>query len=404
VFGKQSTDVLVVGAGPVGLITAWRLTSQGVKVQIVDKHQRTGVHSYALALHPRSLRLLDELGLTAKLIEQGHRVDRVTFMQNDEPQASLALSELDEPFPFVLVLPQRKLESALEEHLQNNHIKVQWNHRVQTIDEHPSELRSEIARLDQAPSGYPIARLEWVVDKILNTRSAFVVGADGYHSFTRGLLGFEYRQVAAEQTFAVFEFECSTDPGHELRICLHEGRTSVMWPMGRNRCRWSFQIDDEQQHEPTLERLNGLIRDRAPWFPEARGEIHWTSPVQFDRRLTDCYGRDRIWLAGDAAHLTSPVGVQSLNVGLLEGWELGGLLAGQLRGEGSAGDLDQYNTERLKEWGTLLGLSGGLESTSEASEWVKQHASEILPSVPATGEDLARLLRQIGLTYDPTAG
>ena len=95
------------------------------------------------------------------------------------------------------------------------------------------------------------------------------------------------------------------------------------------------------------------------------------------------------------------MGVQSLNVGLLEGWELGGLLAGQLRGEGSADELEAYGVRQLKVWDTLLG--GGPKPTPQASEWVRQHAAEILPSVPATGPDLARLLSQIGLEYDPAA-
>jgi len=81
VFGKHKTEVLVVGAGPVGLFTALRLKEQGIDVSIVDKLQRTGTHSYALALHPASLELLDETGLADEIVSQGYRVDKISFSE-----------------------------------------------------------------------------------------------------------------------------------------------------------------------------------------------------------------------------------------------------------------------------------------------------------------------------------
>jgi len=400
VFGKNRIDVLVIGAGPVGLLTALRLSKQGLKVQIVDKHRRTGVHSYALALHPQSLRLLDELGLATKLMDSGRRIDRISFLEGDKPHLTLSFDKLPGKFPYVLVAPQRVLESVLEEQLTANRVKVQWNHRVQEIVEEADGVRTEIARLDQAPSGYPIARLEWVVDKILETRSDFVVGADGYHSLTRGQLGLQYNQIAEEQVFSVFEFEAAADPGNEVRVLLSKGGTSVLWPMAGRRCRWSFQIDRPEDHRPQLAGLNALLRERAPWFPQAKAEIHWQAVVHFDRRLTERFGRGRVWLAGDSAHLTSPVGVQSLNVGLAEAWTLSRLLAEQ-RAASSSNVLEQYNTERLREWRALLGVEGGVQAASSADAWTREHAAEILACVPASGEELTRLLEQAGLEFRP---
>lgn len=398
-FGRQRTDVLVIGAGPVGLITALRLRSRGLKVQVVDKDRRTRIHSYALALHPRSLRILDELGLADELIEQGHKVERVTLMEGAETRLSLSYDPLSGSFPFVLVVPQRTLESTLEAQLSRLGVKIRWSHRVQMLNESSAGLDAEVARLIQVPSGYPIARLEWVVGKLFKTHYAFVVGADGYHSFTRGRLGFEYRDVFPRQTFSVFECDSPINPGNEMRIFRHEGTTNVFWPMGGGRCRFSFQIDDETEHEPTLERVNALIRERAEWFPAIEREILWSGVVHFDGKLVERYGRDHIWLAGDACHLTSPVGVQSLNVGLAEGWELAGVIAEQIQGDKSPDALENYGKSRLREWDALLGRDGGLRVGVDADDWVRQHATEIVSLIPATGEDLTQLLHQVGLEY-----
>lgn len=394
-FAKHETEVLVVGAGPVGLMTALRLAKRGVQVEIVDKHWRTGAHSYALALHPESLRLLDELGILSNLMEVGRRVDRVSFWEGDRERCALSLSDLGGDFPFLLVLPQSHLEGALEKHLQENRVKVLWNHRLQEISD--SDFSTEIAKLDRVACGYPIAQMEWMVVKTFRTKASFVVGADGYHSIVRDKLGIALEQLSEPDIFSVFEFESPTDPGSEVRVVLDERWTSVLWPMTNNRCRWSFQISNADRHEPTHEHLNALIKERAPWFPEVKGEIHWSSAVLFARRLTESFGRNWVWLAGDAAHLTGPVGVQSMNSGLIEGSDIGNRLADILRNNAPREILEEYGTEHLKEWRALLGLHGKPAPKADADDWVKHRAERILACAPATGNDLRRLLGQLHL-------
>ena len=398
-FGKQRTDVLVIGAGPVGLITALHLRHRGLKVQVVDKTRRTRIHSYALALHPRSLRLLDELGLADELIEQGHKVERVTMMEDGKTRLSLSLNDLPGSFPFVLVVPQRILESTLVAELSRRDVKVRWSQRLQSLDDSPTGVDADLARLIQVPSGYPIARLEWVVGKLLKSHCRYAVGADGYYSFARDQLDVEYRHITPRQTFSVFECESPINPGNEMRIFRHNGMTNVYWPMSGGRCRFSFQINDEAEHEPLLERLNALINERAKWFPNIEADIHWSGLIHFDGRLVENYGKDHIWLAGDAAHLTNPIGVQSLNVGLAEGWELARVIAAQIQGNDPTDTLERYGVTRLREWDRLLGRDGGPHARDDADDWVRKHAKEIVSQIPATGEDLTQLLDQVGLEF-----
>lgn len=393
-FGKQRSDVLVVGAGPTGLLTALHLAENGVKVRVIDKHWRTGAHSYALAVHPRSLAMLEPLGMVPTLLERGRRVDRVSFWENSTERGAVSLADLDTKYPFALVLPQSVLEGELENRLIEEKVRVQWNHRMESIREEADEMVAEISHLDRVAAGYPIARSEWTVVKTSKSHARYVVGADGYHSHLRERLGIRFEQTGPLQTFSVFEFEHTEDPGNELRVLFDGNLTSAFWPMPGNRCRWSFQISHPNQHEGTLARLNEFIKARAPWFSPVRGEIIWTSMVQFDRRLAAQMGKDRIWLAGDSVHLTSPVGVQSMNSGLVDAHELAWRLKELLTGDRAADVLMSYEPERMAELRPLF-KPEGLEPPAGADEWVKRLWTGIVTSMPATGDDLTHLLAQL---------
>jgi 2-polyprenyl-6-methoxyphenol hydroxylase-like FAD-dependent oxidoreductase len=399
---NHQTDVLIVGAGPVGLATALKLARRGIQVQIIDKQWRTGVHSYALATHARSLDLLDELGVLEELSAQGHKVDRLTFYQGEETRGTLSWDALGCHHPHVLVAPQSTLEGALEAGLKKAGARVQWNHRLQELQ--GATPTAEIARLEQVASGYPIARMEWSVAGVSRTEATFVVGSDGYRSQVREKIGIKIEQVAEPDTFSVFECDAPMDLGHEVRVVLDEGGTSVLWPMKDGRCRWSFQIASGDHHRPNLEGLNALIRARAPWFPATTGPIHWSSAVMFARRLAGGLGQGSIWLAGDAAHMAGPAGVQSMNAGLIEGCDLADRLAEILEKKAALTLLDDYQTGTIARWRTLLDLDQSLKATEKATPWVAENAAAILGTVPATGGDLAALLAQIGLQFDSTAG
>jgi 2-polyprenyl-6-methoxyphenol hydroxylase-like FAD-dependent oxidoreductase len=111
---KQDTEVLVVGAGPVGLLTTLLLAEAGIQAQIIDLGKGTATRSYACALHPASIQLLARLGLADALMHAGRRVSRAAFYQGETRQAELSFESLPGDFPFVLVVPQSALEGLLE--------------------------------------------------------------------------------------------------------------------------------------------------------------------------------------------------------------------------------------------------------------------------------------------------
>ena len=126
----DQTEVLVTGAGPVGMLTALLLTQNGIKTRIIDQESRTAGHSYSCALHSRSIQLLHQAGIAADAIEFGRRIDSVGFYEGHQRRAEVKLSELPVEFPFALVLEQSALENLLEQKLRQAEVRINWDHRL----------------------------------------------------------------------------------------------------------------------------------------------------------------------------------------------------------------------------------------------------------------------------------
>ena len=416
-FEMRKTEVMVVGAGPVGLYTALLLAEQGIRVQILEEQWRAASRSYALALHPASLRLLGKAGLAEQLIPAGYRVDQLVFYDRLERVGEIRFADLGGDYPYVLVLPQEGLELFLRGRLERQKVKVLWNHRVAQFGMEDEQVEIQVEKLGKDSSGYAVAGTEWVIDKSFKAQAQFLVGADGHRSTVRRALGIDFETVGPAQTFAVFEFISDGIAEHEMRIVFDEGRTSVLWPMGKGRFRWSFEIEapeevvdprvksrlfvqvrDETYPYVTEEKLNELIAERAPWFEAEVAELLWSAVIRFERRLAREFGSERAWLVGDAGHLAFPVAIQSMNVGFREAARLAKRLGDVVRGSDSVSSLRTYNDESLSEWRELLGLAGPNQVAGDAEDWVKVYAERIPSCVPASGEDLKTLLGGIGLT------
>ena len=140
-----------------------------------------------------------------------------------------------------------------------------------------------------------------------------------------------------------------------------------------------------------------LLKERAPWFEGTIGEIVWSAEVQFEPGVSRQFGQGRCWLAGDAAHQTGPVGMQSMNVGLREAAELVGNVKKILREQGSPNLLNAYASNRREEWLHLLGTKGELKPSVQTNPWIRERGARILPCLPTSGEHLRQLFDQIGL-------
>ena len=199
-FRHPDPEALVVGAGPVGLIAALFLRRNGVSVEIIDMDQRTTQHSYALAIHPRTLAILDEAGLAEPLIAAGRKLTKVAYYEGPERRAEIDYSSLAATHPYLLVVRQSVLESVAAEALRAEKLKVRWGHRLQGLNNLGGVLHAEVAELEQVAAGYPVARNEWVVRRSTTIKPAYVIGADGYDSAVRRMSGIEMEEQDRKST------------------------------------------------------------------------------------------------------------------------------------------------------------------------------------------------------------
>src|ERR1039458_4436081 len=239
---NDRTEVLVVGAGPVGMLTALRLAESGIGVQLIDQESRTAGRSYACALHPRTLQLLDEAGVSREAIQRGQRIETVAFYEGDQRRAEVKLSQLPGAFPFVLVLAQSTLEDLLEQKLQERAgLKVNWNHRLADLGMAEGAAAASIEEMAMTGKGYMVRVFQSVVKRTLSARADFVVGADGQNSVVRQRLDIASEQFGDSQLFTQFELETEAKLPPEMRIVLHEKTVSVLWPFAENKGRRSVQ-------------------------------------------------------------------------------------------------------------------------------------------------------------------
>jgi 2-polyprenyl-6-methoxyphenol hydroxylase-like FAD-dependent oxidoreductase len=397
-FSHPDPEVLVVGAGPVGLVAALFLHRHGVDVDVIDMGARTTQHSYALAIHPRTLRILDEAGLAEKLIAAGRKLTKVAYYTGRERRAEIDYSSLASDHPYLLVVRQSTLESAVAEALRAQKVKVLWGHQLQALSADNGIIQAKVATLDQVAAGYPIARSEWMVTRSETIRPAYVIGADGYDSAVRRMSGIEMEEHGAAELFSVYEVEAAGALPAEALVILDPDLTSVYWPLEEGRCRWGFQIRNASEHAATLDRLEQLIAARAPWFTARPTVIYWSTLGLFERRLARSLGSGGVWLAGDAAHQAAPVGVHSMNSGLVEARELAARMSA-IRREGRPPSLlDEFAVETHVAWQRLLAGGEKVRALPAADAWVQQARARILGCVPASGDDLEALLGQVGLT------
>lgn len=417
-FGRQDPQVLVVGAGPVGQLAALALAAKEIPVRIADTGIWACSHSYALALHPKTLSILDRFGLADTVLERSYPVRHMGLYEGGEYKARIRIGDPEDPRQNMAVLRQDVLESILEKALNEAGVKIGWRHDVADITSNVDHAVARVNQLQRESRGYVVARSEWMVHKTEKLDVPFLIGADGYDSEARRSMGIPFEEAGPAEHYAVFEFETDADLDHEVKVVFTRHGKNVLWPLPGGFCRWSFQLSDLPSRSAHRDKerlllspglpehallddshLREYIHERVPWFEGSVKQVTWRMAVRFERRLASRFGLHRVWLAGDAAHLTGPVGIQSMNVGLAEALDLSHRISRVLREGALPREMEDYHTEWHAEWSRLSGLSGGLKPVNGCDPWVVGRADAILSSLPAYGEDLRQLAGQIGLAF-----
>ncbi|HVY28917.1 MAG TPA: FAD-dependent oxidoreductase [Polyangiaceae bacterium] len=381
------TQVLVVGAGPVGLLAALRLREQGIDVRVVEQQSEQSARSFPVVLHAQSLRLLSELGLSAALFWRGRPVTRLAVYTEYERRAVLDLPKVRGVAPGLLTLPQDVLRQALLNALARSGVAVEYETRLAVLAQDERSVWGRLVRDQAGARGSGTSPVD-AFD------ADYVIGADGYESTVREALGLRLVEHGALSSFAFFD-ATTQRAGREAQLALSEDYTNAVYPLQDGVARFSFQVARSLNRGADPHLLRELVAARLPWYAAEIERCTWSGVAEFRRALCERFGLGRVWLAGEAAHLTEPLGVQSLNVGMDEANELALRMADALRHPQRASFGGDYEAKRLLQWRELLGLEERAALSARSPDWARRHLQRMITCLPASEADLDDLLEQL---------
>ena len=325
--------VLIVGAGPAGLVMAHELARYGVQCRLIDRQRYRPITSRAIAILPRTTEIFNLMRVADDFLGAGRPIRAINIFNDTERIARIGLHRLDSPYPFALALPQDETERLLEKDVLRLGINVERN--------------TELMTLYQNQEGVT-ARVRINGSRIEQTGCDYLIGCDGAHSTVRHLLGMPFRGGSYKETVLLADVRVEGSlERDEAQIFLHTNGLTLLFPMPKDRYR--LVAADPPPHwgvEPTLDQCQSLMNMRD--LDRLRlSDPSWTSTFRISHRKADHFRLGRVFLAGDAAHVHSPMGAQGMNAGIQDAfnlaWKLGLVASRIARPE----LLDSYEAERM---------------------------------------------------------
>lgn len=325
------TDILIVGAGPSGLMLACQLVKYGVDFVIIDKVREKFRSSGALVIHAASMEIFNQLGILQQILAEAMPVSEIKIEFNSKEKIVTGLSRMavDElNYPPVILLEQYKLEEILIRFLEERNVRV----RSMTL-------------VSFRYIGYCI-QADCMIDELQRETILikYLVGADGKDSMVRKVSGFRFENRRDELPVFIMDFEGQTPVNENEMFFSFGNRLSYgAFPLSHNKYRLDGSIPGLRNHEGRMD-YNLPAGMLAPAVTIHK--LDWFSVFRSNYLLCDHFSADRVFLIGDAAHTHNPVGGQGMNSGFQDALNLSWKLAYVLKGYASPGILQTYTAER----------------------------------------------------------
>jgi 2-polyprenyl-6-methoxyphenol hydroxylase-like FAD-dependent oxidoreductase len=394
----HDTDILIVGAGPTGLMLANQLARRGLKPLIIDRHSGPAQQTRAMAVQARTMEIYARMGLIDEALASGAVAGGANMWANGRWTARIPIGDIGRdlsPYPFVLMLGQDENERILGTELANHGVAIHWNTELITLAQ--STDRVEVTL--KLPDGS---------SRKINAK--WVTGCDGARSAVRELSGIGFPGAPYAQTFFVADTEATGSmKAGELNIYLWRDGFHLFFPMkGKDRWRVIGILPQHLRERDDLafDELISSIQGEAGTDLSFR-QCSWFSTYRIHHRAAERFRDRRCFLLGDAAHIHSPAGGQGMNTGLQDAYNLAWKLALVVQGRAAPLLLDSYEQERIPVARRLL------ETTDRAFQLVVSEGplaallrTKIIAKVAAAAMRFATVrsfafgtVSQIGIAY-----
>jgi 2-polyprenyl-6-methoxyphenol hydroxylase-like FAD-dependent oxidoreductase len=368
----DNTDVLIVGAGPTGLVLALWLTRLGVRVRIVDKTAEPGTTSRALAVQARTLELYRQIGLADAVATRGRKMTTINLWRTGKHVAHVVFGDLGadlSPFPYALIYPQDEHERLLIDRLAEAGIQVERQTELVAFKETPEGVHARLRRADGTTNA---------------CEAAYLAGCDGAHSAVREGLRIGFPGGTYDHLFYVADVDArGAVMNGELHGALDRTDFLIVFPLKddrRARLIGTVRMDTEHQRRDLT--WDDVSQRVIEWMRIDVERVHWFSTYRVHHRVADTFRQERAFLLGDAAHIHSPVGGQGMNTGIGDAVNLAWKIAHVVHRRADSSPLDSYEAERIAFARRLVATTDrvftGVTSDGAIARWVRIN---IVPAV-----------------------
>jgi 2-polyprenyl-6-methoxyphenol hydroxylase-like FAD-dependent oxidoreductase len=386
-------NVLIAGAGPVGLTLATELARFGITVRIVDQAEARTDKSKALVLWSRSLELLDQAGFVEPFIASGLKAHGAQLSTGKEIIAKITLDGLKSRFPYALMIPQSETERVLEERLAQYGLQVGRRTSLESFDDTGSSVQAVLCHADGSK------------EKI---EADWLVGCDGAHSTVRHGLGLPFEGSTQPSDWYLADGHFSGLDGEDLiHIFWHRDGILAFFPIVHGRWRVIADLgpasDSKRHADPTLTDIQSLLDQRSGRNIRIE-DAFWLAAFRINERKVAQYAKGRVFLAGDAAHIHSPAGGQGMNTGMQDAFNLAWKIALVIRGGAGRFLLDSYSTERSAVGDMVLRNAGHMTDAAvmrnPIAQGLRNAVVRFAMGFPQITAKAANSLSETAISYD----